>query len=307
MELRHIRYFLAVADAKSFTYAAEALGISQPPLSMQIRDLEKEVGVMLFHRIPRGVELNAAGKEFYKTIQEIPDLIERARLSARMASRGELGRLKVGFTSSSTFNPVVTKSIKKFKDDYKNIILKIDESHTNSLIHSVNNGSIDVAFVRAEKSTIEGMFDNLDINFTIQEKLSLVISDNNEFPQQEELCLKKLSGRGLILCPREYSIHMYETIMKILDKGGCTPHMKQTTPQISSIINLVSTGLGYSIVPDSMRSIFNHTHDIHFYVIKDEEAYVPLSLISRRNERSVMVKNFIAGVINMHKICRSQS
>lgn len=301
MELRHIRYFLAVADAKSFTYAADALGISQPPLSMQIRDLEKEVGAVLFHRLPRGVELNAAGEEFYKNIHEIPHLIERATLSSRMASRGELGRLKVGFTSSSTFNPIVTMGIKNFKDQYKNAILKIDEAHTDSLIQRVNNGSIDIAFVRAEKSVIEETFDTLDINLTIQEKLSLVTSVNTVFPPQEELCVKQLSDRELILCPREYSVHMYETIMNIFDKAGCSPLMKQTTPQTSSIINLVSTGLGYSIVPDSMRSIFSHMKGIQFYTIKDDEAYVPLSLVSRRYERSVMVKNFIESIVKMHK------
>src|ERR1700749_414037 len=101
MELRHIRYFLAVAEERHFTRAAAKVGIGKPPLSQQIKDLEAEVGVQLFHRLPHGAELTAAGESFLQAVKEMPTLAERAVKAARRASRGETGSLRVGFTASS--------------------------------------------------------------------------------------------------------------------------------------------------------------------------------------------------------------
>lgn len=105
MELRHLRYFLAVAEEGNFTRAAAKLGIGQPPLSQQIRDLENEIGVMLFHRVPHGAELTAAGAAFLEEATATIASSEKAKLAAQRAARGESGRLSLGFTASSAFNP----------------------------------------------------------------------------------------------------------------------------------------------------------------------------------------------------------
>jgi len=107
MELRHIRYFLAVAEERHFTRAAAKVGIGQPPLSQQIKDLEAEVGAALFHRLAHGAELTEAGKVFLAGVEEMPLIAERATMAARRAARGETGSLRVGFTSTATFNVVV--------------------------------------------------------------------------------------------------------------------------------------------------------------------------------------------------------
>ena len=104
MELRHIRYFLAVAEERHFTKAASKVGIGQPPLSQQIKDLEGEVGAALFHRLPHGAELTEAGKAFLAGVKEMPLIAQRATMAARRAARGELGSLRVGFTTTATFN-----------------------------------------------------------------------------------------------------------------------------------------------------------------------------------------------------------
>src|ERR1700674_4539339 len=106
MELRHLRYFLTVAAEKNFTRAAERVGIGQPPLSLQIRDLEREVGARLFHRIPQGAELIEAGKAIHDLVRNIPDHVERAGYSARRCARGESGPRAVGYTNLPALNPV---------------------------------------------------------------------------------------------------------------------------------------------------------------------------------------------------------
>ncbi len=292
MDLRHIRYFLAVADAKSFTYAAEKLGIGQPPLSIQIRDLENEIGTKLFHRIARGVELTSAGTAFYNAVKVLPGLVEEAKSSALLASRGELGVLKVGFTSSSAYHSVVTRSIKKFKNNYKYVSLQLDEAHTDNLIKAVENGAIDVAFVRTDCLHS----DSLELNVILQESLTIVLPEQHSYIAQSHITLNQLANEDMILCPRDCSVQLHDTIFALFEKSGCAPSIKQTAPQLSSIINLVSAGIGVSIVPKSMKATNYSSSGVVFYDIEEEGAYLPLSIVSRVRDLSPIVKRFINSV-----------
>jgi len=115
MELRHIRYFLAVAEELNFTKAAARIGIGQPPLSQQIKDLEAEVGAALFRRLPHGAELTDAGRSFLDRVRAIPAQADGAISAAQQAARGELGALRVGFTGSAPFNVIVASTIRSFR------------------------------------------------------------------------------------------------------------------------------------------------------------------------------------------------
>ena len=124
MELRHIRYFLAVAEERHFTRAAAKVGIGQPPLSQQIKDLEAEIGAALFRRVAHGAELTPAGDAFLEMVQEMPALAEHAKNAARRASRGEVGSLRVGFYRfTAAFNPVVPSAIRAFRRAYPGVAL----------------------------------------------------------------------------------------------------------------------------------------------------------------------------------------
>src|SRR5271170_1216305 len=114
LELRHIRYFLAVAEERHFTRAAAKIGIGQPPLSQQIKDLEAEIGTRLFRRLAHGAELTAAGEAFLEGVREMPAIALRAATAAQRASRGETGLLRIGFTASSAFSAVVPGAIRAF-------------------------------------------------------------------------------------------------------------------------------------------------------------------------------------------------
>ena len=121
MELRHIRYFLAVAEARHCTRAAAKVGIGQPPLSQQIEDLEAEIGTQLFHRLAHGAALTAAGEAFLEGVKEMPALAQRATKAAQRAARGEIGSLRVGFTASSAFNTAVPSAIRAFRCAYAGV------------------------------------------------------------------------------------------------------------------------------------------------------------------------------------------
>src|SRR5947209_1488417 len=130
MELRHFRYFVAVAEERHITRAAERLGIQQPPLSQQIRALERELEVQLFRRLPRGVALTAAGEAFLTEARGILERVGEAGVAARRAARGETGRIGIGFTSSASFHPLVPRAIRAFRDDHPHVALSLEESGT---------------------------------------------------------------------------------------------------------------------------------------------------------------------------------
>src|ERR1051326_6002146 len=148
MELRHLRYFVAVAEEGHLTRAAERLGIQQPPLSQQIRALETELEVQLFRRNSRGVELTQAGEALLAEARIVLDRAEHAVLAARRAARGEAGRLGLGFTSSASFHPLVPRIIRDFRKASPLVSMSLEEAGTAELVEGLRAERIDAAFVR---------------------------------------------------------------------------------------------------------------------------------------------------------------
>src|SRR5580704_10851856 len=149
MELRHLRYFVAVAEEGHVTRAAARLGIQQPPLSQQIRALETELEVQLFHRKPRGVELTPAGEALLAEARIVLNGAEHAITAARRAARGEAGRLGLGFTSSASFHPLVPRLIREFREASPLVSLTLEEAGTGELVDGLRAERIDAAFVRS--------------------------------------------------------------------------------------------------------------------------------------------------------------
>src|SRR5260221_5344358 len=149
MELRHLRYFVAVAEEGHVTRAAERLGIQQPPLSQQIRALETELQVQLFRRKPRGVELTQAGQALFAEAQSILQQVEHAVGAARRTARGEAGRIGLGFTSSASFHPFVPRLIRDYRAAHPLVALSLEESGTGELVASLLDERLDAAVVRS--------------------------------------------------------------------------------------------------------------------------------------------------------------
>src|ERR1700676_2916338 len=149
MELRHLRYFVAVAEEGHVTRAAERLGIQQPPLSQQIRALEAELDARLFHRKPRGVELTPAGRAFFDEAKAILARVGDAVAATRQAARGETGRIGLGFTSSASFHPFVPRAIRAFREAHPLVALTLEESGTVELVGALRSQALDIAFVRS--------------------------------------------------------------------------------------------------------------------------------------------------------------
>ena len=188
MELRHIRYFLAVAEERNFTRAASRVGIGQPPLSQQIKDLEGEIGAALFHRIPQGAELTDAGRAFLEHVRTIVPQTERAVRAARRAARGEIGSLRVGYTGSAPFNPIVTGTIRGFKRSYPDVDLSLEERNTAYLIESLLGGLLDAAFLRSEELGSE----DLQLHPLSEEPMLVALPAGHKAAQSSHVDLRQL-------------------------------------------------------------------------------------------------------------------
>lgn len=292
MELRHIRYFLAVAEERHFTRAAAKVGIGQPPLSQQIKDLEREVGAALFHRLAHGAELTEAGKAFLTAVKEMPLIAERATAAARRAARGETGSLRVGFTASATFNVVVPSTIRAFRRAYPDIDLTLEEANTAPLITRLREGTLDTAFLRPGAAGT----DELQVRRLSEEPMVVALPKRHHAAAFEQIDLALLKDDPFLLFPRETAPTLYDTVVDACRKAGFEPIIGQLVPHVASIVNLVAAELGVSIVPASMMQV--RVTGIAYRQIAGQSPMTQLALAYRRGETSPVLRNFIARAVS---------
>ena len=292
MELRHIRYFLAVAEERHFTRAAAKVGIGQPPLSQQIKDLEGEVGAALFHRLAHGAELTEAGKAFLAGVKEMPLIAEKATMAARRAARGETGSLRVGFTPSATFNVVVPSAIRAFRRAYPEIYLTLEEANTTRLVIGLQEGTLDAVFLRPGTPGSE----ELQLRPLPDESMVVALPERHPAAALEEIDLAMLKDDPFLLFPREIGPVLYDTIVEGCRNAGFEPIIGQLAPQMASIVNLVAAELGVSIVPASMMQV--GITGVAYRQIAGQSPTMGLALAHRRGETSPVVRNFIARAIS---------
>ncbi|NKF23591.1 LysR family transcriptional regulator [Solimonas marina] len=287
MEIRHIRYFLAIAAERSFTRAAERVGIGQPPLSLQIRDLEREVGARLFHRIPQGAELTAAGQAFYDHVHRLPQQIEQAVRAAQRADRGELGALRIGFTASAHFNGTLTSVVGHFSARYPDVELTLDESNTTKLGTALASGALDLAFLRPYPTLSDGV----ELLTVADEPLVAALPAQHRLARKRGLRLRQLADEAFVLTPREIGFTLHDTILEACRDAGFEARLGQPAPQLASILSLVAAGIGVSLVPDSIRHL--HVGGVVFRKLPDLTTSAKLALAWRRSDLSPFVRNFV--------------
>ncbi|MBB4438868.1 MULTISPECIES: LysR family transcriptional regulator [Rhizobium] len=288
MELRHLRYFLAVAEEGNFTRAAGKLGIGQPPLSQQIRDLEREVGAALFHRVPHGAELTAAGAAFLGEAKASLAAAEKAKLAAQSANRGETGRLSLGFTASSAFNPVVSTTIRRFRAHWPEVQLSLTEMNTLALMQKLERGELDATFMRPGPDDPPG----IRLRRLPDEPMVIALPASHPLARRSELPLAALVDEPFILFPRLVGLSLYDDVVLACRKAGFELTVAQEAPQISSVVNLVAADLGVSIVPASISQI--KLEGVAYRPIEGPPAVARLALAILKTHRSPVTENLIS-------------
>lgn len=288
MELRHIRYFLAVAEEGNFTRAAATLGIGQPPLSQQIRDLEEEIGAQLFHRVPHGAELTAAGSAFLPEARDAVAAAEKAKLAAQRAMRGETGRLFLGFTASSAFNPAVSGAIRRFRGQWPDIGLSLTEMNSNWLMEKLMREEIDAAFIRP------GLEDPKEVRMKrlADEPMLVALPAHHALARHARVPLSALAGEPFILFPRTVGLSLYDDIARACREAGFELVVTQEAPQIPSVVNLVAADLGVSIVPAAIAQI--KLDGVAYRPIEGPALVARLGLAVLKAQRSPVVANLMS-------------
>ncbi|WCT74410.1 LysR family transcriptional regulator [Sphingomonas naphthae] len=288
MELRHIRYFLAVAEARNFTRAAQRLGIGQPPLSQQIRDLEDEIGVRLFHRIPQGAELTEAGHAFLAGVRTLPDQVQAAVHGAQRAGRGETGALRVGFTGSAAFNPVVPGIIRAYRRAYPDVELSLQEGNSLDLVTALRDDLLDAAFLRPESVEIEG----LQLRELDDEAMVVALPSAHRLAGAASVRLADLATEAFVLTPRNLGPTLFDAAVTACREVGFEPQLGQSAPQIASVLALVAAELGVSLVPASMRKAA--IQGVTYCDLADVRRSVRIAIACRRTDLSPAVRHFYA-------------
>jgi DNA-binding transcriptional LysR family regulator len=292
MELRHLRYFIAVAEEGQITRAAERLGIEQPPLSQQMRALERELGAQLLRRKPRGVEPTHAGQAFLADARAILAQVDHAFATTRRAARGEQGRISVGFTSSAPFHPFVPRVFRAFRQAYPLVGLTLEESGTTELIESLRDERIDAAFIRTPVSDPAG----LTVTPLLEETMLVALPSDHDLALRKNkadpaLPLKALAAEPFILYRRRTGPGLYDAIIAACHAAGFSPRIGQEAPRIVSTLNLVAAGLGISVVPASLQRM--HMDGVVYCRLKGAaQPRAPLLLATRRGEASAAVRRF---------------
>jgi DNA-binding transcriptional LysR family regulator len=288
MELRHLRYFVAAAEELHFRRAAERLGIAQPALSQQIQQLEQEIEALLFHRLTRGVELADAGKAFLDDARAILEHVEQAKAKAQRVARGDQGMIRIGFTGSASFNPIVPGVIQDYRVRFPGIAVSLVESGTSQLVDSLRAGRVDAAFIRSPSREVDGLL----VVSILEEEMLIALPSRHDLAASASLPLEALSGEPFILFPRANSPEQYDNILLVYRRAGFSPKIVQQAPEVASALNLIAAGEGVSIVPASMQQM--QPQEVAYRAILGDAPRAPLSLAHRSNEPSATVRNLAA-------------
>lgn len=288
MELRYLRYFVAVAREQHFTRAAKALGISQPPLSQQIKRLEQEVGTPLLRRLTRGVELTEAGEAFYEDACKILAMSDAALEKARGIARGLNGSLSIGITSSDAFHPHIFRLICQYQQQNPSVTICQVEANMAYLITMLAEGELDIAFVRLPCDNSK----NFELKIIDREPMVIALHRTHPLAKYESLSLAQLKDTPLILFPQEVAPGCYERVYTCCEHAGIDMQNTLQSSQLSSSLGMVAAGCGFSLVPKSMTTIA--PPGVTYHTLIAPNIYTDIALCWRRFERSKTVKRFLS-------------
>jgi len=295
IELRHLRYFVAVAEEKSFTRAAERLHMQQPPLSQQLKALESQLGTILFDRLPRGVELTAAGEAFLEDARAVLVDVSAATARAKRVGSGVEGTLAVGLASSAATHAVVPSLIAAFHERYPEVYLKFVEGNAATLTEAVVAREADVALLRAPvDQPPEVRFQRL-----LQEPMVAALARKHPLAAKARgrsppwVSLTELAASPLILTRRPGAPGMYADLLEACADAGLTPTIGTEVGNMLTNILMVAAGVGVSVVPASMKGI--QASLVDYVPLRGAARLVaPLTVLYRREETNPTVGRFIA-------------
>ena len=250
MDLRQLKYFIAVAEEHSFSRAAQRLHLSQPPLSTQIMMLEEELGIRLFDRSNRGVSLTAAGSVFYEEMRAVLVRFEHGKTRTRQAGQGHVGMLSIGFVSIADYG-ILPPALKEFRSRFPAVEVQLHELTTDAQIREMRAGRIDLGIALSPIHESDLVFETVQ-----NETLVLAAPAGHRLVKSKSaLNLRAFSKEQFIVPPRDVAPGLYDLVISRCYSSGFVPRITQYARQMQTVISLVSAGMGVALVPSSVQNL----------------------------------------------------
>ena len=285
MELRHLRYFVTVGEELHFGRAAERLSIVQPSLSQQIQQLEGELGFPLLYRTKRSVELTDAGKVFLVEAKRVLAQVQEAKRAAQRAYRGEVGRLVVGYISSSTYD-VLPMMLRVYRERFPNVEVALRELTTQEQLRALDEEYIQVGLLRLPISA-----PMMDVEVVRREPIVCVLPEEHPLAVHERIAVALLSDEPFVLQARQRGGGYYVQLMRLCLAAGFSPNVIQEVTEMHTIVSLVAAGMGVSLVPLSARNL--RSQGVVYRELEGKPTMTEMAVAWLRSERSAIVQNFL--------------
>lgn len=285
MELRQLRYFVVIAEEGSLSRAARRLHVSQPPLSTQMKSLEDELGVQLFERSNRGVSLTAAGSVFFDETRAVLARLEHATTEARRADRADVGMLSVGFVSIADYG-ILPPALRSFRASFPLVDVQLHELTTDAQIREIRAGRLDLGIGLAP-------VDEPAVEFEGVLREELVLAAPLGHPAVKgggAIDLRTLSKASFIVPPRDVAPGLYDLTISQCRAAGFAPKITQHARQMQTVIGLVACGMGFALVPSSVRHL--KRTGVRYLSLRGKAAFVEVGILRLRGADSRLREHF---------------
>ena len=300
MELRHLRYFVAVGEDQHYGRAAHRLRVAQPALSRQIQDLEKEIGFQLFERLPRGVRLSAAGKHFLEDARRILKEVNEATARAARVARGQSGTLRIGFTEDASWRGVVPESFRRFREKQPDVELQLEVSGSLDQLEAIRSARLDAGFVHNMPKTDRELH-RLPVAMN---HFELAVPTGHPLTKLKQLRLRDLTDAPFLWFRRWHNPVLYDRMMHGCFRGGLkSPRIVQEAFDESTALGLVATGLGVAWVLGTAR--WRRPKGVVILPVTDYNLPLLLALAWRKDNRSPLLARFVAEVQRLPSVRQS--
>lgn len=288
LELRHLRYFLAVAEELNFGRAAERLGIAQPGLSQQVRALEAILGTPLLDRSRRAVRLTLAGELLAGEARAILTRTDAALQAARRAGQGEVGRLAIGYVASAAYTGVLTTILGRFREAHPDVALEVTGMAMQQQLEAIAADRLDICFIRPPVSLPAGV-----TSFPVlQEPIAIALPESHPEAARKAVRLAALAGETFITPEHAAGVSFHRHTVMACQAAGFHPRLGPQGRDFVTVASLVAVGLGVALVPQCVGRI--RLPGVTYRPLEDAGVTAEMAIAHRRRESSPVVRRFIA-------------
>jgi DNA-binding transcriptional LysR family regulator len=281
MDDRQLTCFLTLAEELHFGRAAERLHMSQPPLSRMIQQLEQQLGISLFERTKRKVLLTAAGETLVHDARQMIIQLDTIKKRFRYLKQGQTGILKIGYVGATMHSQLPTL-LSSFAKKFPAVQFQFEELPNHSLLHGLNHGSLDIAFVRTWLHP-----DNLSEKLITTESFAAILPNHHSLANKKKISIKELKDEKFIVFLRECGPTIFDQFLSICSKAGFTPNIIHHASQLNSILRLVESGFGIALLPQNIQN--GYQLKLKYVPLINSNETIPLIMLNRKENTNPLV------------------